>query len=169
MAKILVIAEHRNGKLNDGTLELCKAAKAIASATGDTPAAAVFAKDDSIAKELSKYIPEVLSAVDAKFEYYTADAYTQAIKSVVEGNDVKGVLIVHSYDGVDFAAKVALAIGAGIVSSVNKAEFSGGKLVFTRNIYNGKLQEQKTVKTDKFVATLEKAHGTKNRQVPQAQ
>ena len=157
MGKILVITEHRNGKLSDSTLELCKAAKAMASASGDTAAAAVFAKDDSIAKEVSKYIPEVFSAVDAKFEYYTADAYTQAIKSVVEGNDVKGVLILHSYDGVDYAAKVALAIGAGIVSSCNKIEFSGGKFVFTRNIYNGKLQEQKTVKTDKFVATLEKA------------
>jgi electron transfer flavoprotein alpha subunit len=156
MAKILVIAEHRNGKLNDGTLELCKAAKAIASATGNTPAAAVFAKDDSIAKELSKYIPEVLSAVDAKFESYTADAYAQAIKSVVDGNDVKGVLIAHSYDGVDFAGKAALAIGAGIVSSVNKAEVKDGKVVFTRNIFNGKLQEQRTVKTDKFIATVEK-------------
>jgi electron transfer flavoprotein alpha subunit len=156
MAKILVIAEHRNGKLNEGTFELCKAAKAIASATGNTPAAAVFAKDDSIAKELSKYIPEVFSAVDTKFEFYTSDAYAQAIKSVVDGNDVKGVLIAHSYDGVDFAAKTAIAVGAGIVSGINKAEVTDGKIVFTRNIYNGKLQEQRTIKTDKFVATVEK-------------
>ncbi len=156
MGKILVIAEHRKGKLADGTLELCKAAKAIAASSGNTAAAAVFAKDDSIAKELANYIPEVLSAVDAKFEFYTADAYAQAVKSVVEGNDVKGVLISHSYDGVDYAGKIALAIGAGIVSSVNKAEFKDGKVIFTRNIYNGKLQEQRTVKTDKFVATVEK-------------
>jgi electron transfer flavoprotein alpha subunit len=156
MGKILIIAEHRKGKLNDGTLELCKAAKAIASATGNTPAAVVFAKDDSIAKELANYIPEVFSAVDAKFEYYTSDAYAQAIKPVVEGNDVKGVLISHSYDGVDFAGKAALAVGAGIVSGINKAEVKDGKIVFTRNIYNGKLQEQRTVKTDKFVATVEK-------------
>ena len=156
MGKILVIAEHRNGKLSEGTIELCKAAKAIASATGDAPAAAVFAKDDSIAKELSKYIPEVLSAVDAKFENYTSDAYVQAIKSVVDGNDVKGVLIAHSYDGVDFAGKAAMEIGAGIVSGVNKAEAKDGKIVFTRNIYNGKLQEQRTIKTGKFVVTVEK-------------
>jgi electron transfer flavoprotein alpha subunit len=156
MSKILIIAEHRKGKLSDGTLELCKAAKQIAAATGNTAAAAVFAKDDSIAKELSKYIPEVLSAVDAKFEFYTADTYTQAIKSVAEGNDVKGVVIAHSYDGVDFAGKVALALGVGIVSGCNKVEAAGGKLVFTRNIYNGKLQEQRSVKTDKFVITIEK-------------
>ncbi|HPS85664.1 MAG TPA: electron transfer flavoprotein subunit alpha/FixB family protein, partial [Spirochaetota bacterium] len=32
----------------------------------------------------------------------------------------------------------------------------GGKLVLTRNIYNGKLQETKSVTTDKFVVTFEK-------------
>ncbi len=156
MAKILVIAEHRNGKLSDATLELCKAAKEIASASGNTPATLVLAKDDSIAKEVSKYVPEVLSAVDAKLEQYTADAYAQAIKSVADSNDVKGILIAHSYDGVDYAGKTAMLIGAGIVSSCNKAEFKDGKFVFTRNIYNGKLQEQRSVKTDKFVATVEK-------------
>ncbi|MFH0974481.1 MAG: electron transfer flavoprotein subunit alpha/FixB family protein [Spirochaetota bacterium] len=156
MSKILIIAEHRKGKLSDGTLELCKVAKQIAAATGNTAAAAVFAKDDSIAKELSKYIPEVLSAVDANFEFYTADTYTQAIKSVAEGNDVKGVVISHSYDGVDFAGKVAMALGVGIVSGCNKVEAAGGKLVLTRNIYNGKLQEQRSIKTDKFVITIEK-------------
>ncbi len=156
MGKILIIAEHRKGKLSDGTLELCKAAKEIASATGNTPAAAVFAKDDSIAKEVSKYIPEVLSVVDPKLENYTADGYIQAAKSLVESNDIKGVLIAHSYDGVDFAGNLAMATGAGIVSSCNKAEVIDNKLVFTRNIFNGKLQEQRAVKTDKFVVTVEK-------------
>jgi electron transfer flavoprotein alpha subunit len=156
MAKILVIAEHRNGKLSDVTLELCKAAKALASATGDTVAAAVLSNNDNLAKEVSKYVPEVLSAVDAKFEKYTSDIYTQSVKSLVESEDVKGVLIAHSYDGMDYAARVALSINAGIVSGCNKLEVSGGKVIFTRNIYNGKLQEQRSVKTAKFVATIEK-------------
>ena len=40
MARKLVIAEQRNGKLSEETLELCKAAKEIASGLGATPAAA---------------------------------------------------------------------------------------------------------------------------------
>ncbi len=60
MAKILAIAEHRNGKLTDATLELCKAAKALASALGAEPAAAIMAKDDALAKEVAKYIPDRL-------------------------------------------------------------------------------------------------------------
>ncbi|MDY6935049.1 MAG: electron transfer flavoprotein subunit alpha/FixB family protein [Spirochaetota bacterium] len=156
MARILVIAEHRDGKISDGTLELCKLAKEISSGLGASPSAAVLAKDDAIAKELSKYIPEVLSAVDLKLDVYTADGYTQAVKSIAESQDVKGVLIAHSYDGVDFAAKVAMSIGAGIVSNCNKAEIRDGSVVFTRNIFNGKIQEERSVKTDKFVATFEK-------------
>jgi electron transfer flavoprotein alpha subunit len=156
MARILVIAEQRNGKLSEATLELCKAAKEIASGLGATPAAAVFYKDDSIAKEVANYIPEVFAVVDAKLASYDADLFVQAVKAVVEAQDVKGVLIPHSYDGVDYAGKAALAIGAGIVSNCNKAAVEGGTVVFTRNTYNGKIQEQRSVKTDKFVATFEK-------------
>lgn len=156
MAKILAIAEHRNGKISDGTLELCKAAKALAGALGAEPAAAIFGKDDSLAKEVAKYIPTVYCIIDGKLEKYTADGYTQAAKAVIDSQDVKGVLIAHSYDGVDYAAKVAMAIGAGIVSNCNKARVDGGVLILTRNTYNGKIQEEKKIRTDKFVITLEK-------------
>ncbi len=156
MARILVVVDQRDGVVSEATLELCKAAKEIASGLGATPAAAALYKDDSIAKEVAKYIPEVLSVADPKLEKYTADGYSQAVKSLVESQDVKGVLIAHSYDGVDFAAKVAMDIGAGIVSNCNKAEVKDGNVVFTRNTYNGKIQEEKSVKTDKFVATFEK-------------
>jgi len=156
MARILVVAEQRNGKISDATLELCKAANTIAAGMGATAAAVALYKDDSIAKEVARHIPEVFAVSDSKLEKYTSDGFTQAVKAVVEGQDVKGILIAHSYDGVDFAAKVSMAIGAGIVSNCNKVETKAGKLVFTRNIYNGKMQEERTVKTDKFVATFEK-------------
>jgi electron transfer flavoprotein alpha subunit len=156
MAKIIVIAEHRNGTLSESTLELCTAAREIASGFGADAAAAVFSKDDSLAQELAKYIPEVFSVTDPSLEKYTADGYAQAAKAVIDSQDVKGVLIAHSYDGVDFAGKVAMSADAGIVSNCNKAVVEGGELVLTRNTYNGKIQEDKKIKTDKFVATFEK-------------
>ena len=120
MAKILVIAEHRSGALSEGTLELCKAAKELASGLGAEAAAVAMGADDAMANEVAKYVPEVFAVTDGALADYTADGYTQAIKAVVDGQDVKGVLIAHSYDGVDFAAKVAMAIDAGIVSNVAK-------------------------------------------------
>ena len=156
MAKILVISECKDGKLSESTLELCKAAKEIASAIGCEPAAALFASDDSLAGEVAKYIPEVFTVVDDGLKDYTPDGYTAAVKAVVDSQDIKGILIAHSYDGVDFAAKVAMAIDAGIVSNCTKAAADGSDLILTRNIYNGKIQEEKKVKTDKFVVTFEK-------------
>lgn len=155
MAKLLVIAEQRDGVLSAQAPELCKAAKEIAGQMGLEPAAAAFYKDDSIAKEVAKYIPEVFSVEDAKLEKYTADAYVAAIKAVVEAQDVKGILIAHGYDGVDYAGRVAMALDAGIVSNCNSVKVDGGKLVMTRNTFNGKIQEEKTVTTDKFVVTFE--------------
>lgn len=156
MAKLLVIAEHRDGKLSEATLELCRVAKEVASGLGLEPAAAVFAKDDALAKEVANYIPVVFSVVDPAVAVYTADGYAQAIKAVVESQDVKGVFVPHTYDGVDYAAKAAMVIDAGIVSNCNKAVVEGGKLVLTRNIFNGKIQENKSIKTDKFVVSFEK-------------
>ncbi|HON78126.1 MAG TPA: electron transfer flavoprotein subunit alpha/FixB family protein [Spirochaetota bacterium] len=156
MAKLLVIAEQRNGVLSEASMELCKAAKAIAAGMGAEPAAAAFYKDDSVANEVAKYIPEVFSVVDAKLERYTADGYAQAVKAVVDSQDVAGVLIAHTYDGIDMVAKVAMSLGWGVVSNCNKIEVSGGKPVFTRSTYNGKIQEEKSVSTDKFVASIEK-------------
>ncbi len=156
MAKIVVIAEHRNGTLSESTLELCTAAKEIAAGLNAEAAAAVFARDDSLAGELAKYIPEVFSVTDPALEKYTSDGYTQAAKALFDSADVKGLLIAHSYDGVDFAGKTAISIDAGIVSNCNKAVVEGGELVLTRNTYNGKIQEEKKIKTDKFVVTFEK-------------
>lgn len=156
MAKILVIAEHRNGKLAEATLELCSAAKTLAAGLGCEAAAAVFSNEDAIAQEVAKYIPAVFTIKDAALEKYTSDGYTQAAKAVIEAQDVKGILIAQSYDGVDFAGKVAMTIGAAIVSNCNKAAVEGGSLVVTRNTFNGKIQEERKVKTDKFVATFEK-------------
>ncbi len=156
MARILVIAEHRNGTLSESTLELCTAAREIASGLGAEAAAAVFSRDDSLAQEVAKYIPEVFSVTDPSLEKYTSDGYTQAAKAVMDSQDVKGVLIAHSYDGVDFAGKLAISVDAGIVSNCNRAVVEGGELVLTRNTYNGKIQENKKIKTDKFVVTFEK-------------
>ncbi len=156
MAKILVIAEHRDGVLAEATLELCKAAKELASGLSAEPAAAVYAKDDSIANEVAKYIPEVFSVTDAAFERYTADGFIQATKAILEAQDIKGILIPHSYDGVDYAAKIAMAMDAGIISNCNAAIVDGGDVVLTRNTYNGKIQEERKFKTDKFVITFEK-------------
>ncbi len=156
MSKILVIAEHREGQLKEATLELCSAAKDIAAGLGAEAAAAVFSRDDTLARELAQYIHEVISLTDPKLENYTSDGYTQAVEAVAGSEDVRGILIAHSYDGVDFAGKVAISLDAGIVSNCNKAVADGGELVLTRNTYNGKIQEERKVKTEKFVITLEK-------------
>ncbi len=156
MGKIIAIVEHKNGTITESSFELCRAAKEIGAAMGCGAAAAVFSNDDSMAKEISKYIGEVFSVVDAGLASFTPEGYAQAVKALAGAQDVKGVLIAHSYNGIDFAAKAAMALGAGIVSNCNKAHVEGGVLILTRNIYNGKIQEDKKVKTGKFVATFEK-------------
>ena len=146
MSKIVVIAEHRNGVLAESTLELFRAAGEMAAAVGCEAAAAVFSGDNSIAEKAAQYIPEVYSVTDASLSGYTQDGYVQAAGALAAAVDVKGFLVAQSYDGVDFAARVAMAVEGAVVSNCVKASAGADGLLLTRNVYNGKIREEKIIK-----------------------
>ncbi len=156
MGKIVVIAEHRDGKLSESTPELCRAASELAQSMGADVAAAVFAADDAIANEMASYAPEVFLVKDPALEKYTSDGYAQAVKGLVEAQDITGFILAHSYDGQDMAGKVAMAFDAPILSNCNSVRAEGGGIIAVRSIYNGKIQEERKAKGDKFVISIEK-------------
>jgi electron transfer flavoprotein alpha subunit len=54
------------------------------------------------------------------------------------------------------AGKVAMAFDAPILSNCNSIRAEGGNVIAVRSIYNGKIQEERKAKGDKFVISLEK-------------
>jgi len=137
---ILVIAEQREGKLNRVSFETLAGAQALARQTGWTVEAAVVGSNiASVAAEVAKTaVARVYAIEGTALEQYTPDGFVAALKSFIETNRPKLVLLPHTYQVRDFAPKLAAALGAVLVSDAVGCKFEGGRLVFTRQMFQGK-------------------------------
>jgi electron transfer flavoprotein alpha subunit len=93
----------------------------------------------SVAAEIAKTAVAKVWALEAPaLEAYTPDAFVTALKAFIEVNKPKLVLLPHTYQVRDFAPKLAAALGAVLVSDAVGCRFEGGKLLFTRQMFQGK-------------------------------
>ncbi len=137
---ILVLAEQREGKLNRVSFETLAGAQALAKQTGWTLEAAVIGNNiASVAAEVAKTaVAKVYAIEDKALEQYTPDGFVAALKTFIEGKRPKLVLLPHTYQVRDFAPKLAAALGAVLVSDAVGYKYEGGKLLFTRQMFQGK-------------------------------
>jgi electron transfer flavoprotein alpha subunit len=138
--KILVIAEQRQGKWNNASFETLAAAQQIASALSGSVAALVIGKGvDALAAELAgKNVAEVLQVEHDLLESYTADGYCVALKQAIESAKPQLVLFPHTYQVRDFAPKLAAMLGKGMIGDCIGYRIENGKLVFVRQMFQGK-------------------------------
>ena len=137
---ILVIVEQREGKLNRVSWETLTAGQAIAAATGWPLEAAVAGSGvASIAAEVAgKKVGKVYAVDHASLEPYTPDAFVAALKQFITAKQPKLVLMPHTYQVRDFVPKLATALGRSAISDVIAFKKEGEKLLFTRQMFQGK-------------------------------
>jgi electron transfer flavoprotein alpha subunit len=138
--KILVVTEQRQGKWNNTSFETLVAAQQIAAATSGTVSALVIGKGvAAFADELSsKNVAEVLLVEHELLDNYTPDGYCVALKQVIESAKPDLVLFPHTYQVRDFAPKLAAALGKGMIGDCIGFRDEAGKLVFVRQMFQGK-------------------------------
>lgn len=137
---ILVIVEQREGKLNRVSWETLTAAQAIAAQTGWALEAAVAGSNiNGIAAEVAgKKLSKVYAVESAKLEPYTPDAFAHALKQFISARQPRLVLMPHTYQVRDFAPKLATALGRVLISDCIGYKHEGGRLLFTRQMFQGK-------------------------------
>jgi electron transfer flavoprotein alpha subunit len=138
--KILVITEQRQGKWNNTSFETLVAAQQIAAATSSTLSALVIGKGvAALAEELAaKNVAEVLLVEHDLMESYTPDGYCVALSQVIGAAKPDLVLFPHTYQVRDFAPKLAAMLGKGMIGDCIGYRNEGGKLVFVRQMFQGK-------------------------------
>jgi electron transfer flavoprotein alpha subunit len=138
---ILVIVEQREGKLNRVSWETLTAAQGLAAETGWSLDAAVAGSGvASLANEIAgKKVARVYAIESPKLEPYTADAFAAGLKQVIASKSPKLVLMPHTYQVRDFVPKLATAMGRAVISDCVGYKKDGGKLLFTRQMFQGKL------------------------------
>ncbi|MGB7845073.1 MAG: electron transfer flavoprotein subunit alpha/FixB family protein [Candidatus Acidiferrum sp.] len=138
--KILVVTELRQGKWNNTSFETLVAAQQIAVATSGAVSVAVLGKGvAAMADELAtKNVAEVLAVEHELLENYTPDGYCTALKQVITSAKPDLVLFPHTYQVRDFAPKLAAILGKGMIGDCIGFRNEGGKLVFVRQMFQGK-------------------------------
>src|SRR5215471_7866577 len=138
--RILVVTEQRQGKWNNASFETLAAAQQIAKDSSSAVSGLVIGKGVSaFADELaSKNVSEVLRVEHDLLADYTPAGYSIALKQVVESTKPDLVLFPHTYQVRDFAPKLAAMLGKGMIGDCIGYRNEGGKLVFVRQMFQGK-------------------------------
>ena len=137
---ILVVVEQREGKLNRVSWETIAAGQEIASKTGWNLEAAVLGSGVAeIAKEVArKKAGKVYDIESPRLQPYTPDAFVHVLKEFIASRSPKLVLMPHTYQVRDFAPKLATTLGRTLISDSVGYKHEGGKLLFTRQMFQGK-------------------------------
>ena len=131
---ILVIAEHRDGKLNRATLETIAAAQ---SAGGPIKVALLGSGIDGIAAEVAAAdVTEVMTVDDAALKDYTADGFILALHALIDAEQPERVFLPHTYQTRDFAPALAARINRPLVTDCVAVKDGG----YVRPMFQGKLQ-----------------------------
>ncbi|KAA3614619.1 MAG: electron transfer flavoprotein subunit alpha/FixB family protein [Calditrichaeota bacterium] len=147
---ILVIIEHGNSKINRISLEALTGAQKLAAETGQPVFAAVLAEDCSAMTKIlsSKKVDKIYAVASPQLADYTPDGYTIALAQLIEKIDPTYVVVGHSYQARDYAAKLALRCGGAMMSDCIAMKSDGGALVLTRQVFAGKFNADYTFESD---------------------
>jgi electron transfer flavoprotein alpha subunit len=131
---ILVIAEHRDGKLNRATLETIAAAQ---GSGGPVKVAVLGSGVDAIAKEVATAdASEIIVVDDPALKDYTADGFVLALAELIAAEKPERVFLPHTYQTRDFAPALAARIQRPLVTDCVAIKGS----TYVRPMFQGKLQ-----------------------------
>jgi electron transfer flavoprotein alpha subunit len=138
---VLVVVEQREGRLNRVSWETLTAGQMLAAEMGWPLHAAVAGNNiGSLANEVAaKKISKVYALESPKLEPYTPDAFAVGLKQFLESNKPQLVLMPHTYQVRDFVPKLATSMGRPVISDCIGYKKDGAKLIFTRQMFQGKL------------------------------
>jgi electron transfer flavoprotein alpha subunit len=131
---ILVVAEHRDGKLNRATLETIAAAQ---HAGGPVKIAVLGAGVDAVAADVARAdAAEVITVDDAALKDYTADGFVMALEQLIAAEKPERVFLPHTYQARDFAPALAARINRPLMTDCVAVKDGG----YVRPMFQGKLQ-----------------------------
>ena len=138
---ILVVVEQRDGKLNRVSWETLVAGQTLAAETGwPLEAAVVGSGVGNLASEVAaKKVAKVYAIESPKLQPYTPDAFSAELQQFIGSKRSKIVLMPHTYQVRDFVPKLATAMGRTAITDCIGYKKTGDKLVFTRQMFQGKL------------------------------
>jgi electron transfer flavoprotein alpha subunit len=142
--RILVIAEHRGGRLKNISREAIGFAQKLSDQLHKEMAVVLIGNAiEGLAHEVSeKCGQEVLTVLSEKCNDYTPEAYCEVLSEIARRESPFLFLMGHTYQVIDFAPKLATMLNRGLIPNCVDYQFDAERLQFVRQVYNGKLHIQ---------------------------
>ncbi|WP_139978326.1 electron transfer flavoprotein subunit alpha/FixB family protein [Nocardioides litoris] len=133
MSEVLVVVDHVDGAVRKPTYELLTLARKLGE-----PSAVFFGSSEqgsAAAEALGKHGAEKVYVVDdTEIKGYLVAPKAEALQQLVEKTSPAGVLFVSGFEGKEVAARLAIKIGAGIITDAVDVEDGG---VTTQSVFAG--------------------------------
>ncbi len=145
---VWVVLQHREGQLPRISFEAIAAAQKLAAQTGGKAEAVLLGEGVGLAAaEVAKFdLAAVHVADDPALRVYTPGAYIGALAPAIQAASPAFVVFPHTYQTVDYMARLAQGIGAGLLPEVTGFEAGADGLAWARPVMGGKLQAQVRIK-----------------------
>lgn len=157
MSNILVLAEHKDGRLRKASLSAAACAKRVSEALGGLPwhVLVIGHQVDSVAEELSHYGPATVYVVDNEaLAHPMAETYTPVLAEVAREMSAVFICGAATSFSRDLLPRVTARLGAGMVSEVLDAWDEGGELYFKRPLWAGSVIATVSLTSNVKVATV---------------
>ena len=139
---IWVFCEQRDSELQSVALELLGVARELAAVTGEKVGALLLGHH--VAERAGELIAhgadEVYVADDANLEFYTTEAYAQAVYQIVKTYEPNVLMFGATSIGRDLAPRLSARLHTGLTADCTKLEMDEeGNLFMTRPAFGGNL------------------------------
>ena len=138
---VLVVAEQTVGEIHKMSWEAIAAGQELAAGLSQPLRIAVVGSGlDSVAAQVAaKKAEEVVVLDHSLLEPYTPDAFCSALRQALDQLEPSVVVFPHTYQVRDYAPKLATSLGKGFISDSIALRVEGGRPVFVRQLFQGKL------------------------------
>lgn len=153
MSEVLVLVDHVGGKVRKPTYELLT----IAARLGE-PSAVFIGSGDAVAgvaEAVGRYGAQKVYAVDdAEIKGYLVAPKAEALQQLVEQAGPAAVLVPSNAEGKEVAARLAVKIGAGLITDAVDVQPGEGGPVTTQSVFAGNYTVQSTITNGTPVITV---------------
>jgi electron transfer flavoprotein alpha subunit len=145
---VWVVLQHREGQISRISWEAVGAAQKIAAKLGGKAEAVLLGSGlETAAAEVAKCDLAAVHVADHDaLRAYTPGAYIGALAPAIQSAAPAFVVFPHTYQTVDYMARLAQTAGAALLPEVTAFDGEGNGLVWTRPVMGGKLQSKVRVK-----------------------
>ncbi|HEX6898624.1 MAG TPA: electron transfer flavoprotein subunit alpha/FixB family protein [Thermoanaerobaculia bacterium] len=146
--QVWVVLQHKDGQFPRISFEAVAAAQKLAAELGGKAEAVVLGSGVGLAAaEVAKLDLAAVHVADHEsLRNYTPGGYIGALAPAIRTANPAFVVFPHTYQSVDYMARLAQEIGAGLLPEVTGFAQGDGGLLWSRPVLGGKLQSKVRVK-----------------------